>query len=488
MLKEAYTLEHIFLKGLLLATVGLWLSNCPMPTPPTSTNHIPVITSSPVTQVDEGNSYNYDVNAIDSDGDNLTYSLTQAPAWLSMNSNTGMISGTAPEVSSDEYHNISVKVSDGISFDTQNYTLTVKDVPPPPPPDYLDISGRMEDCETNTGRHGIIRVYDDRINTESRAYFGPVWEYSNLLGEFETDSNGNFSFTLNKLVDANDKIYLRAVIGANWSGKESYIRTVELDATDNNPITDTRANPAIKPVMFDNPNSSYDDGLLDTEQKKIDFREHMGRINVWSADERYYKDFLNGQLLADGMNGNPYHGLKKMSFNRGLPEDFKGIEVSSDDYTNEEYNTIKNIILNCGYIRAQEISDKTIWGNNHQDGDSGWGSVVKSALGDGPYAILYDGYQNGYLDIFGIHLNTLAPEIVIHEIVYHGLLSCVGHSNGRHGNGSEIPELFSSVGVYTGPHPSPPDKITTVDIKANYLIDEDTYMGMDTLDDILGMN
>ncbi|MCX6746512.1 MAG: putative Ig domain-containing protein [Candidatus Pacearchaeota archaeon] len=96
------------------------------------TNHAPVITSVPITNINEGNNYNYNVDATDSDGDVLTYSLTEKPSWLSINSVTGVISGTAPYVSANTPFSITVKVSDGIYVDTQSYTLTIKDSYVPP--------------------------------------------------------------------------------------------------------------------------------------------------------------------------------------------------------------------------------------------------------------------------------------------------------------------------------------------------------------------
>ncbi|MCK4647767.1 putative Ig domain-containing protein [Candidatus Pacearchaeota archaeon] len=92
-------------------------------------NNDPIITTTAVTQVDENQDYSYDVEASDPDGDALTYSLTENPTWLSINSNTGLITGTAPEVSFDTNYSITVKVSDGNGgSDTQTYILTVNNV------------------------------------------------------------------------------------------------------------------------------------------------------------------------------------------------------------------------------------------------------------------------------------------------------------------------------------------------------------------------
>jgi hypothetical protein len=101
-----------------------------LPKPPV--NNVPVITSSPVTQVNEKQAYFYQVTASDADGDNLIYSLTQNPSWLSINSQTGLLSGTSPEVSSDYSYAITIMVSDGKDSATQSYSLLVKNVLEPP--------------------------------------------------------------------------------------------------------------------------------------------------------------------------------------------------------------------------------------------------------------------------------------------------------------------------------------------------------------------
>ena len=50
-----------------------------------SSNHAPVITSSPSTEVNEEQTYNYTIEATDADNDNITCALTQSqsPSWLS---------------------------------------------------------------------------------------------------------------------------------------------------------------------------------------------------------------------------------------------------------------------------------------------------------------------------------------------------------------------------------------------------------------------
>lgn len=111
--------------------------------PVTSGNNAPVITSAPVTSVNETIIYSYQVTATDTDGDALTYSLTQNPAWLSINSATGAITGTAPDVAADTNYAVTVSVSDGLAFVTQTFNLVVREtgiiIPPDTTPPVINI-------------------------------------------------------------------------------------------------------------------------------------------------------------------------------------------------------------------------------------------------------------------------------------------------------------------------------------------------------------
>ncbi len=94
--------------------------------PLTPGNNAPVITSSPITQINESQQYSYQVTATDADNDALTYSLTQTPSWLSI-SNTGLITGIAPNVTSDYSYAVTVQVSDGTDSISQTFAILVRD-------------------------------------------------------------------------------------------------------------------------------------------------------------------------------------------------------------------------------------------------------------------------------------------------------------------------------------------------------------------------
>ena len=82
----------------------------------------PTIISTPITTASVGITYTYNVDATDTDGDILTYTLTNPPTGMTINSSTGLISWTPTE---EGDYSVTVKVSDGKSTDTQSFTITV---------------------------------------------------------------------------------------------------------------------------------------------------------------------------------------------------------------------------------------------------------------------------------------------------------------------------------------------------------------------------
>ncbi|MCH7763587.1 MAG: DUF1573 domain-containing protein, partial [Candidatus Marinimicrobia bacterium] len=95
-------------------------------------NYDPVITSTADTTATEDQFYSYTVTATDVEGDTLVYSLTIQPSWLSIDSASGVVSGTP---TNDDVGDtiIAVKVEDGHGGqDTQTYTLYVSNTNDPP--------------------------------------------------------------------------------------------------------------------------------------------------------------------------------------------------------------------------------------------------------------------------------------------------------------------------------------------------------------------
>lgn len=84
-------------------------------------NHAPVITSSPVTSAASGSPYGYTVQAVDPDGQALSYRLLQAPSGMGISA-SGQITWANPATGQ---HSVSIQVSDGQATAQQDYTLVV---------------------------------------------------------------------------------------------------------------------------------------------------------------------------------------------------------------------------------------------------------------------------------------------------------------------------------------------------------------------------
>ncbi|MBL8344626.1 MAG: tandem-95 repeat protein [Rubrivivax sp.] len=88
-------------------------------------NQAPQITSAPVTTATVGASYSYDVNAADPNGDALAYSLTQAPAGMTINAASGLIAWT-PTAAQAGSQAVTVRAADpGGLAATQSFTVNV---------------------------------------------------------------------------------------------------------------------------------------------------------------------------------------------------------------------------------------------------------------------------------------------------------------------------------------------------------------------------
>jgi hypothetical protein len=81
--------------------------------PPSGGNSAPRITGTPNTTVLQGSAYAFAPSATDTDGNTLTFSVTNAPAWATFNSSTGRLSGTPTAAQVGSYANITISVSDG---------------------------------------------------------------------------------------------------------------------------------------------------------------------------------------------------------------------------------------------------------------------------------------------------------------------------------------------------------------------------------------
>lgn len=85
------------------------------PPPPPAANRAPTIAGSPATQVAAGQSYSFTPQASDPEGETLTFSITNRPAWATFNAATGRLSGTPAAGNVGTTSGIVISVTDGTS-------------------------------------------------------------------------------------------------------------------------------------------------------------------------------------------------------------------------------------------------------------------------------------------------------------------------------------------------------------------------------------
>jgi len=99
-------------------------------TPPVGdTNTAPTISGNPQGAVIVGGAYSFTPIASDSDGDELTFSISNGPNWASFDTDTGTLSGTPTLANVGSYSNIRISVSDGTdSTNLNSFAIDVTQV------------------------------------------------------------------------------------------------------------------------------------------------------------------------------------------------------------------------------------------------------------------------------------------------------------------------------------------------------------------------
>jgi hypothetical protein len=85
----------------------------PSAPPASASNQAPTISGAPTAMVMAGNAYSFTPNASDTDGNPLTFSVTNLPGWATFDSSTGRLTGTPAAADVRTYGNITISVSDG---------------------------------------------------------------------------------------------------------------------------------------------------------------------------------------------------------------------------------------------------------------------------------------------------------------------------------------------------------------------------------------
>lgn len=96
------------------------------PPPPSPGNSAPTISGSPSNGVQIGGDYTFTPTASDPDGDTLTFSVENRPAWSTFDTSTGRLAGTPTLADVGVYTAVGISVTDGTaSASLQSYSLEV---------------------------------------------------------------------------------------------------------------------------------------------------------------------------------------------------------------------------------------------------------------------------------------------------------------------------------------------------------------------------
>ncbi len=136
------------------------------------TNAAPVISSTVVRSLLENTDYSYTFAATDAEDDNLVYSATTLPSWLTFNADTGVLSGTAGDAGS---HDVVLSVTDGENVVTETFTISIEI-------DDGSVFTIFKDSVASGwaawGEGGQLPVQA----TDGNATYGEVFEFANMEG------------------------------------------------------------------------------------------------------------------------------------------------------------------------------------------------------------------------------------------------------------------------------------------------------------------
>ena len=119
--------RRLFLASRITTTAILILiTNLFTPSVASAANTAPVISGTPKTVVSVGQSYYFDAQATDANGDQLRFRIQNKPVWATFEWKSGVLRGTPKSHHVGKYPNILISVSDGtVSRSLPAFTITV---------------------------------------------------------------------------------------------------------------------------------------------------------------------------------------------------------------------------------------------------------------------------------------------------------------------------------------------------------------------------
>ena len=342
----------------------------------------------------------------------MTFTLPTKPAWLSMNP-SGLITGTAPSVSSDTNVSLEARVSDGEDATSHSFAVAVKNVPT------LSVSGTLQNSETDAAAGGEVRAY--RKNGDGT--------YT-LLQSATAGTNGAFTMSFNHRGSFDLQARLKS-----GNDDKSYVRTILLSSTS------TLTGLTIRAVPYTDLSETQTVSATDTRVSIPEFKSFMEDVNNHAAN-RAGGGFMRWNL-ADDFNGveilkdNPTANTG--TFTTTQQDYIAGKIAASDDvkllFDGRTVTVQKDTSANQDANKKYTVSGSTI------SPDSGWIVVVPVFnLGSSGEVAGGDSDNDGYFDGFRVDLasnesgiyadaSTIITHEFAHATLYPGGDVAMGHTS-----------------------------------------------------------
>lgn len=172
-------------------------------------NRAPIVGAQPVTSAVVGDTYVYEPEASDPDGDDLSYTIENKPEWASFDRSTGRMSGTPQAGHEGRWDNIRVKVSDGIETTTKSFAVLVTSIgtasvtlnwtAPTENDDgspltdlagykiYYGSESGVYDQQIDVDNPGITTYVVDSLNTQSYFFVATAYNYSGIESDYTNE-------------------------------------------------------------------------------------------------------------------------------------------------------------------------------------------------------------------------------------------------------------------------------------------------------------
>jgi hypothetical protein len=181
-------------------------------------NRPPTIGGVPSVGVDAGSAYSFAPRASDPDGDTLTFSAANLPAWAAINTSTGVVTGTPADADVGMTQSITIEVSDTTAiaqleaFRIQVRARATTPTPPTPTPDPVNRAPTISGTPANTVTAGSAYAFQpDAVDPDGNALTfaidnRPTWAtFSTSTGRLTgTPAVGNVGTTTGIVIRVSD--------------------------------------------------------------------------------------------------------------------------------------------------------------------------------------------------------------------------------------------------------------------------------------------